>query len=166
MPGRAVRGAAALLLLAACHTTAVTPVGPSPTPQGPSQTAAEAKRDGVPLTIAKMTLDERTKLDVDVASSVTTDEGVWRLARPIILELTASELVVSNYDGRGKTRKMPRDRVYSIKYVPHARNLVVRIRGIEMFECHLEIPEAEIERIAAFLRLAIGLDSSTEGQHE
>src|SRR5437764_10578661 len=66
-----------------CRSAPVAPVGPAPTPQGSSQSVADARRNGVPLEVARMTLDQRTQLDVVDSPSVTTDEGVWALARPI-----------------------------------------------------------------------------------
>jgi hypothetical protein len=78
--------AALLLLFVGCPAEDVpTPVRPLTTPQGPSQTEAEAERDGVPADIAALTLDERLDLGderADGTTSLTADDGVWRLARP------------------------------------------------------------------------------------
>jgi hypothetical protein len=74
-----------LLTLAACRTTEpVAPAFPKPTPQGPSQTRAEAKRDGVPAKVGAMTISDRLEVASVDSPSITTDEGVWTLARPRI----------------------------------------------------------------------------------
>ncbi len=71
-----------LIVLASCSNAPTAPTAPTPTPEGPSQTAAEAKRDGVPAKVAAMTLSERTRLPEITSPSITSDEGVWTITRP------------------------------------------------------------------------------------
>ncbi|MEX2393174.1 MAG: hypothetical protein WD826_01715 [Actinomycetota bacterium] len=77
---------ALVFTLAACTGDEVpTPVQPLSTPQGPSQTEAEAERDGVPKEVAALTLNERLRLEGDPGDgtlSLTADDGVWRVSRP------------------------------------------------------------------------------------
>jgi hypothetical protein len=80
-----------------------------------------------------------------------------RLDEPIVVEVTPNALRICNLDDDKKPREYPRDRVYDVKYVSHSGKLVVRTRNVEMFEFRPVEDEAELKRMAAFLRTALGL---------
>jgi hypothetical protein len=83
------------LCVSACRSTEpVAPAFPKPTPQGPSQTKAEAKRDGVPPKIAAMTISDRLEVSGAKSPSITTDEGVWTIARPTVVPSYAEVLLL------------------------------------------------------------------------
>jgi hypothetical protein len=59
-------------------TATAAPTTPSVQPSGPSQSKADAKRDGVIAPLAALPLRIRSQ----VGRSITTPEGVWALSRP------------------------------------------------------------------------------------
>jgi len=95
--------------------------------------------------------------------------GAWvryrQFAEPIIIELKEKELIFHNLDTK-RIPKIPRDRIYALKYVAHSQNLVVRASGCEMFEHQFSLPAAKVEEIAAFLRLVLKLKSEGEAANE
>jgi hypothetical protein len=69
-------------------TDPATPSSPSPDharPTGPSQTAAEAARDGVLREVAALTFDQRVEVrppvEAGFSTRLETDEGVWIVSR-------------------------------------------------------------------------------------
>jgi hypothetical protein len=88
MPGRGSRVAAALALTLVFTSCSDYPpersAHPSPTAGSgsPSQSAADAKRDGVPLAIAEMSFEDRTNVPFPEPTPIRADEGVWTLTRP------------------------------------------------------------------------------------
>jgi hypothetical protein len=85
---------------------------------------------------------------------------VWlayaRLARPIVVELTPTELVASNLDAQARPLTLPRDGMYAIYYVGHAKCIFVRRRGKEMVGLYLTPNPEDAEQVAAFLSEAAG----------
>jgi hypothetical protein len=80
-----------------------------------------------------------------------------RLDRPIVIELTPTELVFSNLDTQPRARRFSRGAVYAIRYVGHAKSIFVYRRGEELYGFGVGPEGAEAERIAAFLRETAGL---------
>jgi hypothetical protein len=87
-----------------------------------------------------------------------------RLARPIMVELTPTELIFSNLDARAGPSRLSRKGLYSIYNVPHAKCIFVRRQGQEMLGFMLTSDVDESERIAAFLRDAAGLKPDATAQ--
>ena len=50
-------------------------------PRGPSQSPADAKRDGVPPAVAQLSFDERTRVLPPEPTPIPAEEGVWTLTR-------------------------------------------------------------------------------------
>jgi hypothetical protein len=80
-----------------------------------------------------------------------------RLGRPIVIELDARELRFRNV-APGEAQSdwaCPRADVYDVKYVRHSGNLVVRIRGREMFEVRPSDDPAIVAWLAETLNRAL-----------
>jgi hypothetical protein len=83
--------------------------------------------------------------------------------RPLVLEVTASEVKVGNaqpvlWTGAPVTHTLnyPRAQVYDVQYVPHSRNIVLRVHGSEMMEFR-PTQSPDLNRwIAQQLRRALG----------
>jgi hypothetical protein len=85
-----------------------------------------------------------------------------RLAEPIVVEVTGTELRFSNLDGDSKDAVLPRGKIYDVKYVSHSGCLVVRMRAMDMAEFLLTPDKREMEEIAGFLREVVGLGETRD----
>jgi len=81
----------------------------------------------------------------------------FRLAKPIIIELTPTELILANLDNRAGKQRFIREGLYAIYCVSYSGNIFIRRRGQEMVEFLATPDAAESKRIAEFLRDAAGL---------
>jgi hypothetical protein len=87
-------------------------------------------------------------------------EGWFRYRRldgPVVVEVTPDTLSFLNLSAQRENHILPRNLVYDVKYVTHSRMMVVRTRGLEMFEWRPVDDDAEIARMVGFLRDALGL---------
>jgi hypothetical protein len=91
--------------------------------------------------------------------------GHARLARPIVVELTSTELSFSNLDDHARTIRLLRNEIYAIYNVSHAKSVFVRRRGKEMLGFMLTPDVSDSERIATFLRDAIALEPGATSEH-
>ena len=80
-----------------------------------------------------------------------------RLARPIVIEMTESELQVRNLDGSRRNLHLNLDGLYAVYTVSHSQGIWIRRHGKEMAGFTPTPDAAENDRIAAFLREAAGL---------
>lgn len=97
---------------------------------------------------------------------IATFVAAWlrhrRLSEPVIIEITRDQVVFLNLNEHAKAQSFPRDRIYDVKHVIHSGCLVLRLRGMDMFECRPTPHNTEIEQIAGFLRTVLGLASLSE----
>lgn len=80
-----------------------------------------------------------------------------RLARPIVVEVNEREIVFSNLDERARARRVSREGMYAVYTVSHSPSIYFRRRGEDMVGLFLTPDKAESQRIADFLRDAVGL---------
>jgi hypothetical protein len=80
-----------------------------------------------------------------------------RLDRPIVIELTATELSIANLDEGARAKRLSRDGLYAIYTVSHSPLIWIRRHGKEMEGILVTPDRTEAERIAEFLRKAAGL---------
>jgi hypothetical protein len=85
-----------------------------------------------------------------------------RLDRPIVIELTPTELSIANLDEGARARRLSRDGLYAIYTVSHSPLIWIRRHGKEMEGFLVTPDQAESGRIAEFLREAAGLADSTQ----
>lgn len=80
-----------------------------------------------------------------------------RLDDPILIEVGPDAVRFLNLNAASESHRVPRDRVYDIRYAGHPGKIVVLAAGAEPFECRPVEDEAELRRMAGFLREAVGL---------
>jgi hypothetical protein len=85
-----------------------------------------------------------------------------RLDRPAVIEVTPTELVVSNFDERAKGKRVPLEGLYAIRYVGHARSIFFYRRGKEMGAIPIQRETEWGEQIAGFLRDVTRLSAAKE----
>jgi len=96
--------------------------------------------------------------------------GAWlgyrRLDDPVVVEVTAAAVSFLNFRTEAGAHRLPRNLVYDVKFVPHSRKMVIRTRGMEMFEWRPVGDDAEIRRMVGFLRDVIGLPAKGGDGHD
>lgn len=90
---------------------------------------------------------------------------LWKSRKPVIIELTSSELIFRNapfsrHEGQSHVQRdlfLPREGIYDVKYVAHSGHLVIRIRGRELIETR-PLPDPRLlQWLATELRAALSL---------